>query len=233
MKRIAVTGAGRGLGLEFASQWLATGADVFALARDPGASKGLASLGRDFPGKLHTVACDVADDASVASAAAKVSGMTGALDIVVNNSATYGTRGGSIGELDLEEVRRVFDVNTLGPIRVSRAFLPLLERGTAPKIVHLTSLMGSVTDNRSGGAWSYRISKAALNMVCKNLALDLAPAGIVSSALHPGGVRTDMGGAGAPLGIAESVAALIRTIEALTSGESGAILDRHGQPLAL
>ncbi|MBI3450600.1 MAG: SDR family oxidoreductase [Acidobacteria bacterium] len=233
MKRVAVTGAGRGLGLEFASQWLAAGCEVFALARDPGASKGLTSLGRDFPGRLHGVVCDVSDDASVASAAATVGGMTDALDMIVNNAAMAGTRGGSLAELDLDEVRRVFDVNSLGPIRVSRALLPFLKRGASPKLVHISSLMGSITDNRSGGTWSYRISKAALNMVAKLLALELSRDGVVSAAFHPGWVRTDMGGASATLGIAESVAALIRTIEALTPEQSGAILDRHGQPLPL
>jgi NAD(P)-dependent dehydrogenase (short-subunit alcohol dehydrogenase family) len=229
--RIVVTGASRGLGLEFARQWLAAGHRVFGLARDPKGSKDLAELGRENPDWFSAIACDVTDDASVRRAAEEVGEHTQAVDIVLNNAGVGGWRGG-IEDLDLDEVRRVFEVNTLGPLRVTRAFLPLLRRGRTPRrLVHITSLMGSIADNRSGGSYPYRISKCALNMASVNLAHELADDGVVSVVLHPGWVRTDMGGSGATLAVDEAVGALIDTIDDLTMEHSGGFYDRLGEPL--
>jgi NAD(P)-dependent dehydrogenase (short-subunit alcohol dehydrogenase family) len=133
--------------------------------------------------------------------------------------------------VSFDEIRRVFEVNTLAPIRVAKAFVPLLMQGEAPRIVQMTSLMGSIADNGSGGSWSYRLSKAALNMMTKNLSHELAQSAIPCICIHPGWVRTDMGGPKAPLSIGESVAALIDTIDALSMEHSGAFLDRDGKPL--
>ena len=229
-ERILVTGASRGLGLEFARQWLEAGHRVFALAREPKDSPGLRELAKLHPESLALVACDVGDDASVEKARRDVEKQCDALDVVVNNAGVYGRRDSGLESLDWEEVHRVFDVNTLGPLRVSRALLPLLRRGKRPRLVHITSLMGSLDDNRSGGAWAYRISKAGLNMASRNLAHEVGPNGIPSVVLHPGWVRTDMGGPRAPLPVEEAVASLVRTIDALTAEHNGAFLDRHGQP---
>lgn len=229
--RIAVTGASRGLGLEFARQWLVAGHRVFALARDPRGSKGLARLERDHPDSLVTVACDVSDDDSVHEAARAVGERTDGLDIVLNNAGVGGWRGG-IEDLDLDDVRRVLEVNALGPLRVTRAFLPLLRRGRPQRrLVHITSLMGSIGDNQTGGSYPYRISKAALNMISVNLAHELRADGIASVVLHPGWVRTDMGGRGATLPVEDAVGALIDTIDDLTLEHSGGFYDRLGEPL--
>jgi len=230
-KRILVTGAGRGIGLELTRQWLAAGREVFALARKPQGSEGLAALAHDHPKTLKRAACDVSDDESVAGAAKEVTSAWDRIDLLVNNAGTYGRRGGSLAELDFAEVRSVFEVNTLGPLRVTRAFLPLLRRGTSPRLVHLTSLMGSIADNGSGGTWAYRLSKTALNMASRNLALELRKEGIPSVVLHPGWVRTDMGGPGAPLSVTESAASMIRTIDGIVIEQSGAFLDRDGKPV--
>jgi len=229
-RRILVTGAGRGIGLEFTRQWLAGGREIYALARSPEKSKGLASLARDFPKTLHTFPCDVSLDASVEAAAKSVRLACDGLDLLVNNAATYGARGGTLRDLDLDEIRRVIEVNTLGPLRVTRAFLPLLKEGTSARVVHLTSLMGSIADNRSGGTWAYRISKAALNMASRNMALELAGDGIASIVIHPGWVKTDMGGSAAPLEVEASVASMIRAIDAVTMEMSGGFIDRDGKP---
>ncbi len=229
--RIALTGASRGLGLEFTRQWLAAGHRVFALARDPAGSKDLQELAERHPDTLHSLACDVTDPDSVRSAARAAAEREDGLEIVLNNAGVGGFRGG-IEDLDLDEVRRVFEVNTLGPVRVAREFLPLLRGGRHPRrLVAITSLMGSIADDRSGGSYPYRISKCALNMVGVNLARELLEEEIVSVLLHPGWVRTDMGGPGAALPVEEAVGALVDTIDDLTMEHTGGFYDRLGEPL--
>lgn len=230
-ERILITGAGRGLGLEFARQWLAAGKEVCALAREPEKSRGLASLRSDYAETLRVAPCDVADDASVESARKEISGAWDSLDLLLNNAGIYGPRDGTLQSVKLDEIRRVFEVNTLGPIRVTRAFMPLLRKGSRPRVVLMTSLMGSIGDNGSGGSWPYRISKTALNMVGRNLALELREDGIPAIVIHPGWVRTDMGGKSAPLSIEESVSAMVSTIGGLTPERTGMFLDRNGEPL--
>src|SRR5882672_3586214 len=148
--RHLITGASRGLGLEFTRQWLARGDRVAALARRPETSEGLRELARRHPETLKVVACDVADDASVEKAKRTVEAAESILDLVVNNAGTFGSREGALEKLNFVDVRRTFEVNTLGPIRISRAFLPLLEKGANPRLVHITSMMGSISDNKSG-----------------------------------------------------------------------------------
>ena len=229
-RRVLITGASRGLGLEFARQWLAGGHEVFALSRDPRASKGLAGLAKAHPGTLHTHACEVTSDASVTGARRAVEVAWDRLDILINNAALYGGEGRNVASLDLEEIRRIFEINTIAPLRMTRAFQPLLRKGNDPRAIHVTSLMGSIGDNSSGGHYAYRISKAALNMASRNLAHDLGKDGILSVVLHPGWVRTDMGGPDAPLGAEEAVTALVRTIESLAAAHNGGFYDREGRP---
>ncbi len=230
--RVVVTGAGRGLGLEFARQWVAAGDQVIALARNPSASEGLADLANQSDEQLVVVECDVSEDASVEAAVRVIDGHVNGVEIVVNNA---GERGHTedLSSLDLDVVLRVFNTNTLGSLRVSRALLPLLRagRGKPPRIVHLSSLMGSVADNRSGGSYAYRISKAGVNMACRTLAHDLTPYGVVTIAIHPGWVQTRMGGSAAPLTAEASVNDMVATIQDLSIDQSGQFLDRHGDPL--
>ena len=228
--RVLITGAGRGLGLEFARQYLEAGHRVFALARAPKKSAGLMELVAAHPERAVAVNCDVIDDASVAAAGRSVAAATEALDLILNNAGTYGRRDESLESLDWKEMREVLEVNTLGPLRVSRAFLPLLRAGKKPRLVQITSLMGSIDDNRSGGSWSYRISKAALNMANRNLAIELQREKIPAVVLHPGWVRTDMGGRGAPLEVEEAVSAMIAAIDGVTPADTGGFLDRFGKP---
>jgi NAD(P)-dependent dehydrogenase (short-subunit alcohol dehydrogenase family) len=230
-RRILITGASRGIGLEFTRQWLAAGRKLFALARDPEGSKGLRDLAGKHPSNLVRVACDVADDASVEAARRAVEKATPALDLVLNNAGTFGPHDEKVEQLEWAEIHRVLEVNTLGPLRVSRTFLPLLRKGDAARLVHLTSLMGSIDDNGSGGAWAYRMSKAALNMASRNLAIQLRQDGIPSVVIHPGWVKTDMGGSGAPLGVEEAVAAMVKTLDSLTLDQTGSFLDRFGKPV--
>jgi NAD(P)-dependent dehydrogenase (short-subunit alcohol dehydrogenase family) len=215
----------------YARQWLAAGARVFALARDPEGSDGLKELAAGQPDALVPVRCDVADDASVAEARRRVGEETDGLEILINNAGVMGSHEG-LEELDLDRVRRTFEVNAVGPLRVTRAFLDLLRAGRHPRrIVNMTSLMGSIDDNRSGDAYSYRLSKAALNMATRSMAVDLSAERIVAVVLHPGWVRTDMGGRSARTPVEEAVASLVRTIESLDADRSGGFYDRDGQPL--
>lgn len=230
-RRILITGAGRGLGLEFTKQWLRAGDRVFALARDPGKSEGLFALQREHPDRLLTQACDVASASSVEAAKERVGSEWEALDLLVNNAGTNPARGETLTSMDLDDLRSVMEVNALGPIRVSRAFLPMMRKGREPHIVNVTSLMGSIGDNSSGGSWSYRISKTALNMITRNLAHEVRADGIGCVSIHPGWVKTAMGGRGAPLEITDSVAAMIRTIDGLTIDRTGGFVDRMGEPL--
>ena len=228
-RRVLITGASRGLGLEFTRQWLAKGAHVYALARKPDGAKELAGLGRDHKEALRIHDCDVASDDSVGEARRSVSGAWDRIDVLINNAGMYGERTDTIEEIDFDTIRRVFETNTLGPMRITRAFLPLLKKGREPRVAHLSSLMGSIEDNGSGGSYGYRISKAALNMISKNLSHELRPAGIISAVLHPGWVRTDMGGSQGRLSVEESIEGLIRTIDSLGMKESGGFFDYAGK----
>jgi NAD(P)-dependent dehydrogenase (short-subunit alcohol dehydrogenase family) len=230
--RVVITGAGRGLGLEFARQWVDAGDQVIALARDSGASAGLVDLAQRADPQLVMVECDVGDDPSVEAAAQTIGGHVDGLEIVVNNAGERGPTE-DLDSLDPNVVLRVFNTNTLGSLRMSRALLPLLRsgHGKPPRIIHLSSLMGSIADNQSGGSYAYRISKAGLNMACRTLAYDLARYGVTTAAIHPGWVQTRMGGSAAPLTTEAAVSDMIDTIQQLSIDQSGQFLDRHGEPL--
>ena len=228
---ILITGAGRGLGLGFARRWLDAGNRVFALARDPGNASGLRDLAKTHGDSLIPITGDVADESSIRRARTAVEEQTDRLDLLLNNAGIYGSRDETLDSLNPEDLHRVFEVNAIGPIRMAREFLPLLLRGNRPRIINMTSLMGSLEDNSSGGSWAYRLSKAALNMANRNLALELAPRGILSVVLHPGWVRTDMGGSHAPLALEDSVAEMVATIDRLTDEKSGRFIDRKGEEL--
>lgn len=229
--RIFVTGANRGIGLGYAREWVSRGARVFATARRPDEAEDLQALAEEHSERLSILECDVTDGDSVDAALDSVTDAVDGLEVVLNNAGVMGERG-DIEDVDPAEIGRVFAVNTLGPIRVAQTFLPLLREGRRPRrLVHMTSLMGSIEDNRSGGAYAYRISKCGLNMTSRSMAVDLAGEGIVSVVLHPGWVQTDMGGSGARVTVEEAVRSLVDTIEGLTEEDSGGFYDREGQPL--
>src|SRR6478672_5303365 len=157
---------------------------------------------------------DVTDPASVKAAATELDGR--AIDLLLNNAGVGGVRGQTIGNIDYEAWAKVLDANTFGPMRVSEAFVDQVARSERKLIVTLTSGMGSLADNTSGGSIAYRSSKAAVNMVMRSLAIDLAPRGITCVVINPGWLLTDMGGPHATMTPAESVTRLRRLIE--TSG---------------
>jgi NAD(P)-dependent dehydrogenase (short-subunit alcohol dehydrogenase family) len=192
MPSALIIGANRGLGLEFARQYAAENWQVYATCRDPNSASELRQLADASDRKMQVLALDVTDPASVNAVAAQLDGQ--AIDLLLNNAGVGGPRNETIGSINYEAWAKVLDVNTLGPMRVSEAFVTQVARSERKLIVTLTSGMGSIGDNTSGGAFAYRSSKAAVNMVMRSLAIDLAPRGITCVVVNPGWVRTDMAG---------------------------------------
>jgi len=227
MPSTLITGANRGLGFEFARQYLADGWQVYAACRNPQSASELRRLADASDDKLQILALDVIDPVSVQAAAAKLDGQT--IDLLLNNAGIGGPRGQGV---DYEAWAKVLDVNTMGPLRVSEAFVDHVAQSERKLIVTITSGMGSLADNTSGGAYAYRSSKAAVNMVMRSLAIDLAPRGIACVVINPGWVLTDMGGPHATLTTAESVKKLRRLIETLGPGQSGKFFNYDGREYA-
>jgi len=218
-----VTGANRGLGLELCRQLKSAGATVIGTARDPQSAIDLRAL----EGRVE--ALDVADSDSVAAFADRLGDSS--VDILINNAGVGGA-GEGISKLDMEDVAAKFSVNTLGAMRVTQALMPHLRRGKARKIAHVTSRMGSINDNGEGGYYGYRISKAALNMFNRSLAVELVGQGFVCVVLHPGWVRTQMGGSSAPQTPEESARGILRIIGRLRRQDTGRFFDHKGTEIA-
>ena len=180
--------------------------------------------------KLRILNLDVTDLSSVKAAAAEVDGQ--AIDLLINNAGIGGPRGQTVGNIDYEAWAKVLDANTMGPMRVSEAFVDNVARSERKLIVTLTSGMGSIADNTSGGSVAYRSSKAAVNMVMRSLAIDLAPRGITCVVVNPGWVQTDMGGPHATITPAASVTSLRRLIDTLGPAQSGKFFNYNGREYA-
>jgi NAD(P)-dependent dehydrogenase (short-subunit alcohol dehydrogenase family) len=226
MPSALITGANRGLGLEFARQYLADGWQVYATCRHPGSSSELQHMAEASDHKLRIMALDVTDSETVKAAAAELDGQ--AIDLLLNNAGVGGARGQTIGNIDYAAWAKVLDVNTMGPLRVAEAFVDHVARSERKLIVTLTSGMGSIADNTSGGSIVYRSSKAAVNMVMCSLAIDLAPRGITCVVVNPGWVRTEMGGPNATLEPSESISRLRRLIATLGPEQSGKFFNHTG-----
>ncbi|HXX03617.1 MAG TPA: SDR family oxidoreductase [Xanthobacteraceae bacterium] len=226
MPSVLITGANRGLGFEFARQYLLDGWRVFATCRDPQAADQLQHLAKSSGGKLTVAEMDVTDSASVRKAAAQINGA--AVDVLINNAGITGVSGQRPSQIDYDSWARVLNVNTMGPLRVLEAFVGHLARGERKLAVSITSGMGSLADNTSGGSIAYRSSKAALNMVMRSAAIDLAPRGIACILVNPGWVKTDMGGPGATLTPQESVTWMRGLIEKSTPAQSGKFFHYDG-----
>ena len=217
-----VTGANRGIGLELCRQLTAARARVIATVRSPERAQDLATL------PVSIEALDVTDPESVHALAERLEEAT--IDVLINNAGMGGT-GGGIQDLDFTHMGETFAVNSFGPLRVTQALLPHLMRGQRRTVVHISSNMGSLTNNMEGGCYAYRASKSALNMLNRCLALELAGRGFICTVLHPGWVQTDMGGDGTPVAVEESVRGLLRVIAQLSPAANGGFLDFEGNVL--
>lgn len=205
-----ITGANRGLGFTLAEKSLQAGCRVFAGAQQLG--EGLASLRARFPEKLAVVSLDVTSMASVRQAAHEVSEKVGSLDVLINNAGVHlEDKHTPLEELDLEDqhLQKSMEVNAFGPLRVTREFLPLLEKGDRKLIMNISSEAGSIGDCWRKQEFAYCMSKAALNMQTKILQNCLEPRGFKLLAVHPGWMRTDMGGQDADIDPSEAAEGIL------------------------
>ncbi|MCE2907671.1 MAG: SDR family oxidoreductase [Burkholderiaceae bacterium] len=219
--RVVIVGASRGIGLEFVRQYREAGAQVTATARSDEGLARIEALG------ARALRVDVATAAGASALAWPIDGEV--FDVAVLNAGVYGPRTSGLQAPSQAEFDAVMHTNVLGAMRV----LPLLAEALAPgaRLAVISSRMGSMGLRANPSGWLYRASKAALNSVLKDASLALAGRALCV-ALHPGWVRTDMGGEGADLGVADSVATMRRTLAALTPADHGGFLNHDGQPLA-
>lgn len=225
-----VTGANRGLGLEFVRQLVARGESVIATTRSIEKADALRAVGGQS-GRVQVIALDVTDQESIAGLGSRVEAAGGrAVDVLINNAGVSSTSK-SVTQLDAAEMQRVFMVNSIAPLLVSKALLPQLRLGARKRIVQITSQLGSIANNTGGSTYAYRASKSALNQLNRCLANELAPEGFTCLAVHPGWVRTDMGGPNAHLSPEESVRAILKTIDEATIANNGAFVNYDGATL--
>lgn len=221
---ILITGANRGIGLEYVRQYAEHGGQVYATVRDPAQATSLHQLAAEYS-NVEVFTLDVADIAAIRDLAGQLSAIT--VDILISNAGTYPES--RFGKTDPQAWLHAFQVNTLTTYYLAEAFLPQLRRAGQAKLIAMTSKMGSIEDNSSGSEYIYRSSKTALNMVVKSLALDLREFNIAVAALHPGWVRTDMGGPNGLIDTATSVRGLRQVIEHLTCEQSGQFMAYDGK----
>lgn len=228
MERVLIIGGSRGLGLGFVQSLLDREVyEVHATARDLGTNEDLAALA-DHP-RLQLHALDVAKADSRADFVDRLDRLP--LDLVIHNAGIYGPHGLQIGELPESEWQKVLHVDTVAPLMMAQALHKNLKRGSKPRMAFLTSRMGSIADNGSGGSYLYRSAKAGLNAAVRSLALDWQADGIATVLLHPGWVRTRMGGETAPLGIEESVRGMLERIRETGLSNSGRFVDWSGEEI--
>jgi len=229
MATYLITGANRGIGLEFVRQLTARGDSVIGTARDPA---GLLEEARAVPG-VRWVALEVADPASIDSLPTRLGSLgsgVGPIDVLINNAGVSSTAK-TLADLTSAELHRVFAVNTFAPLLVTKALLPLMSAGGRKLIVHITSQLGSITNNNGTSTYPYRASKTGLNQLNASLAHELRPAGFTCLAMHPGWVQTDMGGKQATLTPESSVRHLLGVIDRAEPGLSGRFFNYDGAPL--
>lgn len=225
MRTVLITGTNRGLGLEFVKQYLEAGSRVIATVREPGQAPALTALKQQYADALTVLPLDVAD----ASSRQALSNAIGdkVIHLLINNAGYYGASN-QLGKLDEAEWLKVFQINSIAPIKLVELLRSNLDSAGSATVAMLSSKMGSMADNTSGGSYLYRSSKAALNASVKSLAVDLASEHIKVVALHPGWVQTDMGGPNALIDASTSVKGMRKVIDGLKSNQSGDFIGYDG-----
>lgn len=218
MKQILITGANRGIGLEFVKQYLALKHSVIGTCRSPHDAASLLELERQYPGQLTLMKLDVGLETSIGDCAQKLANINVKLDLIINNAGIL-ISGERFRTLSARHLSESFVVNAAGPMLLTQALAPLLSPGS--KVVNVSSILGSIASTQSFYTPSYCISKAALNMATKLLSYELEQRKIIVFAVHPGWVKTDMGGENAKLEIEASVNGLMRVIENASEAAQG------------
>jgi NAD(P)-dependent dehydrogenase (short-subunit alcohol dehydrogenase family) len=230
MNRVLITGANRGLGFELVQQFVDRGDRVFAGCRSPEKAFSLEELVGKFPGQVTILPLDVVDQWSIEKSLDLVEAEVDALDILINNAAIH------LGDEPLSEVKadvllRTLQINAIGMVLMVQKFVGFLQKGDNPKLINISSQGGSLSLMNHFRGFGYSGSKAALNMYTRCLALEPEMEGITIIALHPGWMRTDMGGPDAPLTTAKSAEGVLRVIEALTKEDNGKFFTWEGKEL--
>ncbi len=229
MKTVLITGANRGIGLAFSQHYLEQGEQVLACCRQPEKAEELQQLASQHQ-HLHIYQMDVLDRQGIDQLADDLSDVT--IDILIANAGIYGdSREHPFGQLDYEIWLKTLETNVLGAVKVTEAFLPHLTRSEKPVVAAISSLMGSIADNDSGGSICYRSSKAALNAAMKSIAIDIRPKGVGVLIFHPGWVKTDMGGPGALIDAGASVKGMMAQIERFELARTGEFVKYDGAPM--
>ncbi|MFT5520658.1 MAG: NAD(P)-dependent dehydrogenase (short-subunit alcohol dehydrogenase family) [Enterobacterales bacterium] len=226
---ILITGANRGLGLEMVKSYLNDNHQVIAACREPENATELSDLQSDHKQQLDIIALDVGSARQRQALSEKLAETP--LDMLISNAGVYGSRNQIFGKIDEDAWLETFKINTVAPLILSQLLLPNLLKGNHKTIAMLSSKMGSIDDNTYGRAYIYRSSKSALNSVVKSMSIDLKDDGVRVLALHPGWVRTDMGGADALIDAEESIAGLRQTMDRKDLSDSGRFFAYDGVEL--
>lgn len=227
-KNVFITGANRGIGLELTRQYLAAGEKVFASARDP-SIESLSRLTERYPDNLKIVMLDVTDESNIQTVAGSLEGTS--IDLLINNAGLFHSKHEDFSSLNPDTWIEEFRVNSIAPFLVTRALKSNLANANSSVVGMISSKMGSMGDNQSGGNYSYRSSKAALNAVSVSLANDLSDLDISVVALHPGWVQTDMGGPNGLIDVETSATGLKAILDKAGKAENGKFYDYSGKQL--
>ncbi len=230
MTSILITGANRGLGLEFVRQCNAARWRVFACSRNPVQADALKAIAADSNEQVSLHRLEVSDFTQIENLARDLRNEP--IDILLNNAGIYGPQNARFGQTDYRAWAEVFSVNVMAPMKMAECFIDHVARSQRKLIVGLSSLMGSIGETNQGQHYLYRSSKAALNMVIKTLALDVRDRGVTAVVLHPGWVQTDMGGPQAPLRAPESIRGMLKVINGLSLKETGKFFSYDGSEVA-
>lgn len=226
MKNILITGANRGIGFEFVKQLTTDEHHVIATCREPSTAEELNAWCQEHPQvTMHQL--DVTSDESIQALASDLAGKP--IDWLINNAGTSGDSGVTVGNIERDNFLNVFNTNCLSPLKVSELFLPQLNISTEKLIICISSRMGSISDNQRGKSYAYRTSKAALNCAMHSFAIDVADLGVQVLLIHPGWVKTNMGGDNAELTAEESVQRMLAVIEKnKINNHADALLSHNG-----
>lgn len=233
MERILITGANRGIGLGLVRRYLELGERrVFATCRRPDAASELQQLAGQHGDRLTVLPLEVTDLDSIAAAAKQVAQQIDGLDLLINNAGINPKDGSQdFAAITPETMLNVMNVNVVGPLMVVKGFVDLLKAGNNVRLVNISSQMGSLTNRPNGGPYAYCSSKSALNMVTRTLAADLKPYGVTTITVHPGWVRTDMGGPNASLTAEDSTHSMVAFFDTLNASHNGLFYRWDGESL--